>query len=42
MKKQYSVIAQLTYQFHTESEHDKVITIEELQDLANTALWAKK
>ena len=39
MKKQYSVTAQVTYQFHTESEHDKAITSEELQDLANTALW---
>jgi hypothetical protein len=39
MKKQYSVTAQVTYKFHTESEHDKVITSEELEDLANTALW---
>jgi hypothetical protein len=39
MKKQYSVTAQVTYKFHTESEHDKVITSEELEELANTALW---
>ena len=39
MKKQYSVTAQVTYKFHTESKHDKAITSEELQDLANTALW---
>ena len=39
MKKQYSVTAQVTYKFHTESEHDKAITSEELEELANTALW---
>ena len=39
MKKQYSVTAQVTYKFHTESEHDKVIPNEELEELANTALW---
>lgn len=39
MKKQYSVTAQVTYQFHTESKHDKAITSEELKELANDALW---
>lgn len=39
MKKQYSVTAQVTYKFHTESKHDKAITSKELEDLANTALW---
>ena len=39
MKKQYSVTAQVTYQFHIESKYDKDIPNEELEELANTALW---
>jgi hypothetical protein len=39
MKKQYSVTAQVTYQFHIESKHDKDIPSEELQEMANDALW---
>lgn len=39
MKKQYSVKAKVTYKFHVGSEHDKVLTREEIEELANTALW---
>jgi hypothetical protein len=39
MKKQYSVTAQVTYKFHIESEHDKDIPSEELEEMANDALW---
>ena len=39
MKKQYSVRAEVTYQFHIESEQDKDIPSEELQEMANDALW---
>lgn len=39
MKKQYSVTAQVTYRFHLETKHNKVITDEDLEEIANTALW---